>query len=211
MQYLSEPGESSHPDLLIIPGSNNTIADLRWLMQRGFKKLVLDTLENGGWVLGICGGYQMLGRRVLDPHGTEEGGVESGFDLLPVETQLQRNKVTVQSRGRSFLGPDVAGYEIHMGRTDCVNDVAAFITKEDGTRDGALMGRVGGTYFHGLFDSADFTAKFLTTVAESRKLDWRPVLSRRSKDQEYDRLAAAVEEHLDMKTVFEIVGAVWLT
>jgi adenosylcobyric acid synthase len=198
VQYLSEPGESSHPDLLIIPGSKNTIADLRWLMQRGFRSLLLDTLEDGGWVLGICGGYQMLGRRVSDPHGTEEGGVESGLDLLPVETELERNKVTVQSKGRSFLGPDVSGYEIHMGRTEYLKHVAAFITKEDGTKDGALLGRVAGTYFHGLFDSADFTVEFLSAVAESRKLDWRPVASRRSKDQEYDRLAAVVSEHLDI-------------
>ena len=205
VEYLNEPGDAANLDLLIIPGSKNTIADLRWLMQRGFKRLVFDTLENGGWVLGICGGYQILGRKVSDPHGTEEGGAESGFDLLPVETELERNKVTVQSRGRSFLGPDVAGYEIHMGRTDYLKDVAPFIIKEDGTGDGALLGRVGGTYFHGLFDSADFTVKFLTGVAETRKLDWRPVVSRRSKDQEYDRLAAVVREHLDMKRIYALV------
>jgi adenosylcobyric acid synthase len=205
VEYLSEPSEGSNLDLLIIPGSKNTIADLRWVKERGFKRLVLKTLENGGWVLGICGGYQMLGRRVSDPHGTEEGGVESGLDLLPVETELETNKVTVQSRGRSFLGPEVAGYEIHMGRTDYLKDLAAFITKEDGTKDGALMGRVGGTYFHGLFDSADFAVEFLTAIAESRNFEWRPVVSRRSKDQEYDRLAAVVREHLDMNRIYELV------
>jgi cobyric acid synthase CobQ len=206
VEYLNEPREAPNPDLLIIPGSKNTIGDLRWLVQRGFKKLVLDTLESGGWVLGICGGYQMLGRGVSDPHGAEEGGVETGLDLLPVETELERNKVTVQSKGRSWLGPDVAGYEIHMGRTNYLSNVAPFVIKEDGTKDGVVGGRVAGTYFHGLFDNADFTVKFLTGVAESRKLDWRPVVSRRSKDREYDRLAAVVREHLDMKQIYEVIG-----
>jgi adenosylcobyric acid synthase len=205
VEYMAEPRVDSNLDLLIIPGSKNTIADLRWLIQHGFKNLVLDVLENRGHVLGICGGYQMLGRVVSDPHGTEEGGVENGLDLLPVETELEMSKVTVQSKGRSFLGPDVAGYEIHMGRTGHLKDVDSFIVKEDGTRDGAVAGRVAGTYFHGLFDNVDFTMKFLTLVAESRKLDWRPVESRRSRDQEYDRLAAVVREHLDMKRIYELV------
>lgn len=206
VEYLSEATAGSNLDLLIIPGSKNTIADLQWLIQHGFKQLLLDTLEHGGWVLGICGGYQMLGRRVSDPHGTEEGGVEAGLNLLPVETELERNKVTVQSKGCSFLGPNVAGYEIHMGRTDYLEDIVPFIVKDDGTKDGAVVGRVGGTYFHGLFDSADFTVAFLTTVAESGKLDWRPVASRRSKDEEYDRLAAVVREHLNMNRIYELIA-----
>ena len=206
VEYLNESNSASGFDLLIIPGSKNTIADLRWLMQRGFKKLLLDILENRGWVLGICGGYQMLGQRVSDPCGTEEGGVEAGLDLLPVETELEMNKVTVQSRGRSFLGPDVVGYEIHMGRTDYRKEVVPFVIKEDGTKEGAVMGRVTGTYFHGLFENGDFTVRFLTGVAESRKLDWRPAVSRHSKDQEYNRLAAVMREHLDMKRIYEVLG-----
>jgi adenosylcobyric acid synthase len=205
LEYLNEPGAASNVDLLIIPGTKNTIADLRWLIHRGFKKLLLDSLEHGGWVLGVCGGYQMLGRRVSDPYGAEEGGTEAGLSLLPVETELERNKVTVQSKGHSFLGPPVAGYEIHMGRTDRLKEVGSFIIKEDGTKDGAVSGRVAGTYFHGLFDNVDFTMKFLTMVAESRQLEWRPVASRRSKDEEYDRLAAVVREHLDMKRIYEVI------
>jgi adenosylcobyric acid synthase len=207
LEYLTEPSGVSNLDLLIIPGSKNTIGDLRWLIQRGFGKVVLDTLERGGWVLGICGGYQMLGRRVADPHGTEIGGAEAGLDLLPVETELEMNKVTVQSRGISFLGEAVAGYEIHMGRTSHLKPAAPFLIKEDGTKDGVVAGRVAGTYFHGIFDNAEFTMKFLTNVAESRQLEWRPGASRRSKDQEYDRLAAVVKEHLDMDRIYEITGS----
>jgi adenosylcobyric acid synthase len=207
VEYLNEATAASDLDLLVIPGSKNTISDLRWLIERGFKQLALDTLKNGGWVLGICGGYQMLGRRVADPHGTEEGGAGAGLDLLPVETELERHKVTVQSKGLSFLGPSIAGYEIHMGRTDYRNEAVPFIIRDDGTKDGAVVDRVAGTYFHGLFDSPDFTGAFLTTVAESRKLAWRPVVSRRSKDQEYDRLAAVVREHLDIERIFKLIAS----
>jgi adenosylcobyric acid synthase len=147
----------------------------------------------------------MLGRKVSDPDGTEEGGTEDGLDFLPVETRLETKKVTVQSKGRSFLGPMVAGYEIHMGRTDQVRSVEAFITRQDGRTDGAVLGHVAGTYFHGLFDNADFTAKFLTLVAENRRLDWRPQVVRYCRDDEYDRLAAVVREHLDMERIDEVI------
>jgi len=82
----------------------------------------------------------MLGRRVSDPYGAEEGGTEAGLDLLPVETELEMDKVTIQIEGRSFLGPAVAGYEIHMGRTDRVKDAGPFVIKEDGTKDGGRSG-----------------------------------------------------------------------
>ena len=206
LEYLSEPDTSGPIDLLIIPGTKNTIADLRWLIDRGFKKLLLDVLERGGWVLGICGGYQMLGQKVSDPNGTEEGGVQAGLDFLPVETELDINKVTVQSRGRTFLGPSVAGYEIHMGITDHLKSINPFLVKEDGQKDGAILGRLAGTYFHGLFENADFTEKFLTVVAESRRIEWRPGPVRYSKEAEYDRLAAVACEHLDIERILGMMS-----
>jgi len=203
LEYLSEVGMTRAVDLIIIPGTKNTIADLRWLLDRGFRNVLLETLEHGGWVLGICGGYQMLGRVVADPFGAEEGGTQPGLDFLPVETELELNKITVQSNGRSFLGPAVDGYEIHMGRTHHVKPVDPFITKSDGSEDGAVAGRVAGTYFHGVFDTADFTAKFLAVVAETRHLEWRPGAFRYSKDDEYERLAATAREHIDIEGIFE--------
>ena len=201
LEYLNSPDTSRSPDLLIVPGTKNTIADLRWLVDRGFKPVLLDVLKRGGWVLGICGGYQMLGTTIADPFAVEEGGAEPGLDLLPVETELDINKVTVQSRGRSFLGGEVAGYEIHMGRTNPVKAVDPFLIKEDGERDGAIVRHVAGTYFHGLFENASFTERFLTVVAESRGLDWRPGTVRYSKEAEYDRLAGVVSEHLDLERI----------
>ena len=205
LEYLTEV-ESTRPlDLMVIPGTKNTIADLRWLLDRGFKKLLLDTLEHGGWVLGICGGYQMLGRVVADPFGVEEGGSQRGLDFLPVETNLVLDKITVQSKGGSFLGTAVTGYEIHMGRTRYLKPVDPFITRDDGSQDGAVAGHVAGTYFHGLFDNLDFTAKFLTRIAETRRLDWRPAAFCYSKDEEYDRLAAAARQHLKIDRIWEML------
>jgi len=206
LEYLSEPDTSGPIDLVIIPGTKNTIADLRWLIDRGFKKLLLDVLERGGWVLGICGGYQMLGQTVSDPNGAEEGGVQAGLEFLPVETELDINKVTVQSRGRTFLGPAVTGYEIHMGITDHLKSINPFLVKEDGQKDGAVLGRLAGTYFHGLFENADFTEKFLTVVAESRRIEWRPGPLRYSKEAEYDRLAAVAREHLDIERILGMMS-----
>jgi adenosylcobyric acid synthase len=205
VEYVREPDLVGAPDLVIVPGTKNTIADLRWLINRGFRRLLVDTLERGGWVLGICGGYQMLGRSVADPFGAEEGGMQSGLDFLPVETELHSNKVTVQSKGCSFLGSPVNGYEIHTGRTAHLESIDPFITTENGQNDGAVYGRIAGTYFHGLFDNADFTSKFLTLVAQSRRLEWRPDSFRISKDDEYNRLAAVAREHLDMEAIYGLL------
>ena len=148
---------------------------------------------------------QMLGRMVTDPSGVEEGGWQCGLDFLPVETELELDKVTVQSKGRSFLGTAVDGYEIHMGRTHYIKPVDPFITRDDGSQDGVLAGHVAGTYFHGLFDNIDFTTKFLTRIAETRHLEWRPSLFRYSKDDEYDRLAAAARQHLKIDQIWEML------
>ena len=204
VEYLSE-SHHAPPDLAIIPGTKNTIGDLHWLIAHGFKQLLTDTMERGGWLLGICGGYQMLGRSVTDQQGVEEGGFVEALDFLPVQTELKLDKITTQSGGRSFLGTAVTGYEIHMGRTEYRGPVQAFITKNDGASDGAVSGRVCGTYFHGLFENADFTTKFLTAVAQDRKLEWRPAAIHYSKDGEYDRLADIFRQHLDMERIYGII------
>jgi len=123
-----------------------------------------------------------------------------------VETELDIKKVTVQSRGRTFLGPAVAGYEIHMGITDHLKSINPFLVKEDGQKDGAVLGRLAGTYFHGLFENENFTEKFLTVVAESRRIEWRPGPVRYSKEAEYDRLAAVAREHLDIERILGMMS-----
>ena len=205
LEYLRDPTPNRLFDLIIIPGTKNTIADLRWLVRAGFKKMLLSALEQGGWVIGICGGYQMLGRSVTDPCNVEEGGAEAGLDFLPVETEIETEKITIQSHGQSFLGPAIRGYEIHMGRTTHIKEARPFLTKTDGTTDGAVVRRIVGTYFHGLFENTDFTTAFLTQVAESRRLDWRPQPLHSGKDEEYNRLAAAARQYLDIPKIRELL------
>ena len=193
-------------DLVIIPGTKNTMSDLRWLISRGFREFLLDTVERHGWILGICGGYQMLGRRISDPFGVESGGEMDGLNLLPVETEMAKDKITVQSRGRSFLGPIVEGYEIHMGRTLSLEKVEPLISREDGSADGALSGRIAGTYFHGLFDNQLFTQQLLSIVARDRKLSWQARPTAFDKDGEYNRLAVSVRNQLNMKQIYEVLA-----
>jgi adenosylcobyric acid synthase len=204
VEYIEQPDAAF--DLVIIPGTKNTMSDLRWLIGRGFREFFLDTVERHGWVLGICGGYQMLGRRISDPFGVEGGGEMDGLNLLPVETEMAKDKTTVQSRGRSFLGPIVEGYEIHMGVTKCRIGVEPFITKENEVCDGALAGRIAGTYFHGLFDSPEFNREFLSVIARDRQLAWRAPSHDVNKDEGYDRLAAVARKHLDISSIFETLG-----
>jgi adenosylcobyric acid synthase len=201
VDYIEQPDGAF--DLVIIPGTKNTMSDLTWLIGHGFREFLLDTIERHGWVLGICGGYQMLGRTISDPFDIESGGTMDGLDLLPVETEMASDKVTVQSRGRSFLGPDMEGYEIHMGRTTCLASTKPFITKDDGATDGAMIGRIAGTYFHGLFDNPEFTEQFLSAVGRDRKLSWQAKFSVFNEDEEYDRLANVSRAHLNINRIYE--------
>jgi adenosylcobyric acid synthase len=203
VEYLVEP--STPVDLLIIPGTKNTIRDLHWLRKQGFRDLIFATLERRGWVVGICGGYQMLGRKITDPFNVEEGGTVDGLDLLPAETRLCPEKVTVQSKGRCFLGMPVTGYEIHVGQTEVLEALEPFIKKDDGSCDGIVSDRIAGTYFHGVFDNPAFTRELLSRVGVSRGLDWRPAEMNYSKDGEYDRLAAKVREHIDVRRIYELL------
>jgi adenosylcobyric acid synthase len=203
VEYIDQP--KPHFDLVIIPGTKNTISDLNWLTVRGFRALIADVLEEHGWVLGICGGYQMLGESVSDPFAVEMGGTK-GLGLLPTQTEMAREKITVQSSGRSFLGVTVKGYEIHMGRAAHTRAVEPFITRPDGTADGAVAGRVAGTYFHGLFENPEYTRRFLSIIARDRKLLWQPEFRDFDKDYEYDRLAAAASEHLDISRIYEMLA-----
>ena len=157
------------PDLIILPGTKTTMADLAWLRERGFAAEIRRLAECGTPVIGICGGYQMMGRRILDPHGVESPDREAdGLQLLPVDTVFAPVKETHRVKGSVSVGSGLLsgsqgaaleGYEIHMGSSTHVgNLVHPFsITREgrDGQSDGALSedGRVLGTYIHGLFNS----------------------------------------------------------
>ncbi len=219
LHYIEKKEELEGLDVLILPGSKSTIGDLRFLQKQGLFERIQ---AFRGLVIGICGGYQILGNRVLDPHGVESStGEAGGLGLLDVETVMLPNKETHQAEGRLLpagarVAPDYSGeligYEIHMGRTTLGPSVQPFaelrrLSGDDGTiSDGAVSadGRVFGTYLHGLFDGHEFRTAFLNRIRSEKGMptataDCRP-------DDPFDLLAAHLERHLDMKRLLQICG-----
>ncbi|MBI2253083.1 MAG: cobyric acid synthase [Proteobacteria bacterium] len=196
------PGDA---DLILLPGSKATIADLKALYEAGWDIDIRAHHRRGGAVFGLCGGYQMLGRRVEDPAGVEGpvGGID-GLSLLDVVTVLTSDKALVEVKARA-LGHDVAGYEMHVGTTDGPDTARAFLSI--GNRpDGAMSadGRVMGCYVHGLFAADAFRHAFLTSLharAESG------VAYEQGVEQALDDLAAHLEQHADLDRMLEIAKA----
>ena len=215
LRYVESPETFGAPDLLVLPGTKATVADLAWLRRVGLDRATLGFAERGGRVVGLCGGYQMLGRLIRDPAGEEAGrGEVAGLGLLEVETTFASTKLTEQVRARhASSGLVVEGYEIHMGQTARAPGVsAAFVLERRGSLEvsegeGAVdaIGRIMGTNIHGCFDAADFRRNFLDTLRADR--GW-PQVGRTSSfnlEDEYDRLADLVEAHLDWPAILNIV------
>ncbi|MES2935613.1 MAG: cobyric acid synthase [Pseudomonadota bacterium] len=184
-------------DLIILPGSKNTRADLDWLKSQGWDTALKKHLRYGGKVLGICGGYQMLGHSVADPHGVEGApGITAALGLLDIDTTLTQDKKLAQVTGRfAFDDAAVTGYEIHMGQSQgAALDNPVFII--DGRPEGARSddAQVMGTYLHGLFDTPDACAALLdwAGMKSEKKVDL-PAL----REQSLDRIADAAESLLD--------------
>ena len=175
-------------DFVILPGSKNTIADLVWLRQVGLADWIVDQHRSGTSVIGICGGFQMLGQSVADPAGIESDTTcAAGLGLLPASTTLMREKRTRAVRATTAGGVTFGGYEIHVGVTALEHGAAAlpFATLEDGGTDGLCRAGVIGTYLHGALESADVCAEiFGVELPETR-----------DKAAHYRQLAAWLERH----------------
>ncbi len=224
IRYARDPAELAEAHIVIIPGTKHTVADLRWMKSRGLDRGVMAAAERGATVIGICGGYQMLGELLDDPEGADGGEPDSerGIGLLPVSTVFSREKVTQRVQIRVAAGVAVSGlradatgtgYEIHSGET-CTEDgenaeSLLEIARSDGVwrPDGAVgeNGQVFGCYVHGLFDSPEILQPLLSSVADRFGLE-APVVRPFSMEQEYDRLAGVVRESLDMDLIRDITG-----
>ncbi|ARJ66742.1 cobyric acid synthase CobQ [Magnetospirillum sp. ME-1] len=188
-------------DLIILPGSKSTIADLDFLRAQGWDIDILAHARRGGRVLGICAGFQMLGRTVADPLGVEgpAGGVAAGLGLLDVETVMEGDKVLCRACGSDASGHAVEGYEMHMGRTTGPDTARPFLSLE-GRPDGAVSadGRIMGCYLHGLFAADSFRAALL---GSDSGLEYEPMV-----DAVLERLADHLETHLDMGRIRALSG-----
>jgi adenosylcobyric acid synthase len=214
VRFLERPDDSI-PDALILPGTKSTIADLRRLKDAGFAAHVTRCLERGATVVGICGGFQMLGARIRDPRHVESAADgEEGLGLLPSETVFEEEKVTAQVSGLHLAsGLEVSGYEIHMGRPTGAPVTPLFrITGRGGTAvsdfDGAQAhgGRVWGTYLHGVFDSPGFRRHFVDGLRAARGWPALRTWSAPDADAEYDKLAAHVRAAIDMDGLRRILS-----
>ena len=208
VRYVKEAGELGEPDMLILPGTKNTMGDLQWMRRGGLDAAVKRLGEKGVPVLGVCGGYQMLGRHLRDLEGAEHGGEMEGLGLLPVETEFSARKIQVQTEAsvcaEPFAGAKLQGYQIHMGRTDRAG-TAPFCVLPDGTEDGSVRGNVFGTYIHGLFDSGELTAKLADWLLRRRGLvaaSGQVESHLHYQERQLELLADTVRQSLDLSAVY---------
>jgi len=217
LRFVSSPSEVGRPDLLILPGSKATVADLKALEERGLAGQIIALAGRGIPVLGICGGYQMLGERILDPDGVESAEREAtGLALLPAVTAFRPDKRTRQVQvlrglAGAFAGLDtpVSAYEIHMGQTQHSGTPLFEVRAgaEPPYHDGLVdaTGTVAGAYLHGLFEARATRQALIRWLGQRRGLDLaagQPA----SREESYDRLAAMLREHLDLPRLWGIVG-----
>ena len=204
---IVNPGDPLPADaaLVILPGSKSTIGDLECLRRNGWDIDLQAHVRRGGRVLGICGGYQMLGRRVSDPHGIEgPAGEMDGLGLLDIETELEPRKVVRNVEGRTCDGGhELFGYEIHIGRTDGPDCIRPMVTI-DGKPDGAVSadGKISGCYMHGLFSSDEFRRHFLAELGGAGA--GSDVGYRQSVETALDALAERLEEVLDVDALLTL-------
>ena len=208
VRYIERPDQLHQPDMILLPGTKSTIADLLWLRQSGLEAAICQQAARGCIVFGICGGYQMLGASVRDPLGVEAAGVTDikGMGLLPMDTVFQGEKVQQQTSGvfgeipgalHSLSGMKYTGYEIHMGRSR--QQLAPLVNQ----------GNVYGSYIHGIFDGAGIAQAVIGDLAARKGIDPGTLTvfdPERYKQEQYDKLADAVRGGLDMDFVYKVLN-----
>ncbi len=219
LEYLTHGSALQSCDLIIIPGSKNTIHDMRYLMESGLNHAIYKAHRTQIPIIGICGGYQILGQTIEDIYGVESVDCRiNGLGLLEVKTQMAQDKTTRQAMGKvvaSFfdlpiINQELTGYEIHMGETQFMNEsVKPFLETDLGAIDGAVSdsGNVLGTYFHGIFDNDAFRHAILDRLRLEKGIlgTHESVNFEALKDKEYDRLAKHVASSLDMDAILNLL------
>ena len=207
--FIEKPQELDLFKAVILPGSKNTCFDLNWLKKTGWADKLVSYINSGGYILGICGGYQMMGKYVHDPDGLEgRPGTMQGLSLLPVETILKAPKTTTLTQF-SWQGISGAGYEIHMGQTQRFAGKSLFRVLEQNSiscnkEDGCITNnaRVLGTYIHGLFDTPAITKHWLNRIGLSN-IELTETHGLAARNKEYDLLAEHFEKYVDTEKIFK--------
>ncbi len=224
LRYVGSTGELKNPDMIILPGTKNTMDDLKWLRQSGLEAAVKKMASSGKVIFGICGGFQMMGEVLSDPYGVESGGTMAGIGLLPMETVFAGQKTRTQVSGvmrpaegvlSQLSGIPIEGYEIHMGVTTLKG--AASMTQLQGASgqqvfsekaDGACSGNIYGSYVHGIFDSERAAVGVARALAQAKGADLSSaegVDFAAFKQTQYDLLAQHMRAHMDMESIYRIV------
>ena len=228
VRYVTSVSKLGNPDMVVLPGSKNTMGDLKWMRQNGLEAAVKRLAEKIP-VFGICGGYQMLGDEISDPEGAEEGGSMRGIELLPAVTRLQKNKTRRQVKGSinplpgvlaPLSGLDYIGYEIHMGQTEVSGggvETGTFCAEERGAETGVSCGQtpvvivsdknknVYGTYIHGIFDRGSTAEAVVRVLAERKGILLEEGIFedyQSFKEKQYDKLADTLRDYLDMEAIY---------
>ena len=222
VRYVDTPKQLDGVDFIIIPGTKSTIDDLKWLRTSGLEAKIQRLHHEGTPVLGICGGYQMMGRHLYDPEGVEGGGNIAGLGLLPTETIFRAQKTTTQATGKilspggilhDLAGVPTVGYEIHMGDTTLLEGAVPFQQLMRGTElviDGCCAGDAYGTYMHGVLDTPEVLEPLIRALLARKGISasditvFDPV---QYKEEQYDKLADMVRSALDMERIYQILEA----
>ena len=217
LRYVKTPQELDGSDVIILPGTKNTIGDLKWLQLSGLAEKILTTRnpQLTTILIGICGGFQMLGKTINDPYRIESSRAQiDGLGLFDMETRLSKTKKTSQVKGRDLIwDTNVSGYEIHHGETIIKKHMPAFkVIRRNNARvslkDGCISpdNRIWGTYIHGIFDNKDFRRRFLINAAKGKNCLHRDfVFSDFNREKEFDKLADLVKKNIDLGYLYGLL------
>jgi adenosylcobyric acid synthase len=227
LRFVDNVKSFGKPDLIILPGTKNTIGDLKTIKENGIADIIINFAKEGTMVIGICGGYQMLGNEINDPENAESDISQiNGLGLLNAITFFKPEKDTYQIKARMYSRNnifndnkcDMTGYEIHMGETKLLNELSPFLRiiersgKGISMVDGAVSnnGNVIGTYVHGILDNDEFRLGLINYLRKNKGIS--PLLrdelitAKREKEEQYDRLADLVRKHIKMDMIYKLIG-----
>ncbi|MGN1412163.1 MAG: cobyric acid synthase [Oscillospiraceae bacterium] len=212
LRYVSSIEDFKNPDVVILSGTKNTIADLIWLRENGLEVLIKKYANSGNLIIGICGGYQMLGRKIYDNFNVEHGGTITGLELLNLSTTLIDEKTTTKTTSKTvniygefnvLSNLEITGYEIHSGVTEHGENNLFEISKL-----GCYKGNIFGTYLHGIFENDAFRNSFIKMLFHRKGLsleNFKPLNFKEYKETQYNLLADIVRNNLDMDTIYSIL------